>query len=309
MINQNPLAASSSYTRRYQTEYRNPAVTLKTAINTYSVIVRGRFIISNPKSAVNRAGYSPVWHLSCSLNRFFTRGLRVKGIVIALVMLSCASAIWSQDIPRAEVFGGYSYLNADTNNLAKPSRQSANGWDVSAAGNLNRWFAVEGDFSGYYKTYPVDTAAFGFDLGIINLKVHDYGFVGGPRFNFRPLFFHALVGVDHLTGSVNIPSVGSGSASQDGFAGIFGGGIEWKVSSRWGIRGSADYVLTRHNILNLIPGVSGSVLTQNNFRASAGVVFFLGGIAERTSHEKSPHPSGHEPSAPTLREAVSEAPC
>jgi hypothetical protein len=211
----------------------------------------------------------------------------MKGIAIALVMLCCGSAVWSQDVPRAEVFGGYSYLNVDTNNLT--SRQSLNGWEASAAGNFNRWFAVEGDVSGYYKTY----------LGV---NVSDYGFAGGPRFNFRPIFVHALVGGDHLTGSTF-----GFSGSQNSFAGVFGGGIQWNIARQWAVRGSGDYVLTRHNILG------GSPFTQNNFRASVGIVFLLGGMSESSSrtgspHEKSPHASSHKPNTSTPLEALSEAP-
>jgi len=233
----------------------------------------------------------------------------MKTKLTILLTLLCAPSLWSQEVPRAEIFGGYSYLNADTNNLASPSRQSANGWEVSVSGNFNKWFAVEGDFSGYYKTYSVNTAVLlpGLGLGIIDLHIHDYGFLGGPRFNLRPVFVHALVGGDHLTGSVNIPSVGSGSASQDSFAGAFGGGVEWKVSPHWAVRGSADYVLTRHNILNLIPTVSLPDKTQNNFRASVGVVFLLGEIGESSPRESSQPVSSHKPNTSEC-EPVSDVP-
>jgi len=234
----------------------------------------------------------------------------MKGMVAAvLLMLVCAPSLWCQETPQVEIFGGYSYLNADTNNLASPSRQSANGWEASVSGNFNKWFALEGDFSGYYKTESVDTAVLLPELGVpaVNLNVHDYGYSGGPRFNFRPMFFHALVGGDHLTGSVSIPSVGSGSASQDSFAAALGGGVEWKVAPHWAVRGSADYVLTRHNILNLIPGVSGPDKTQNNFRASVGIVFLLGGIGESSPRESSQRVPSRKPNASEC-EAVSEAP-
>jgi opacity protein-like surface antigen len=215
---------------------------------------------------------------------------RVEGFMMSkflfalgLAAIFCGPAN-AQDVPRYEIFGGYSYLNADTNNLATPSRQSANGWEASFSWNYNKWFALEGDVGGYYKTEAVNTANLGLDLGIVNLKVSDYGYLGGPRFNFRPVFFHALVGGDHLTGSV--PSVVSGSASQDSFAAAFGGGVEWRVASHWAVRGSADYALTRHNILNLIPGISGKTYTQDNFRVSAGLVFLLGEVNARLPVER-----------------------
>lgn len=188
--------------------------------------------------------------------------------VFALIVF-CGSSLWSQDVPKAEVFGGYSYLNIDTNGLS--SRQSANGWEASLSGNLNKWFAVEFDGSGYYKHYPVDLSIFG--LGSTSVKVTDYSYLAGPRINFGPLFVHGLLGGDHLTGSFE-----GNSESQDGFAGAFGGGIEWKFARNLYFRTSADYVFSRHNIFG------GPAATQNNFRASAGIVFAFGG----EHHARSP---------------------
>ena len=238
----------------------------------------------------------------------------MKGMFTAvLLMLVCAPSLWCQETPQIEIFGGYSYLNADTNNLASPSRQSANGWEASVSGNFNKWFAVEGDVSGYYKTYSVNTAVVPpnepLGVGIATLSISDYGFSGGPRLNFRPVFFHALVGGDHLIANVNVPLIAfSGSASQNSFAAAFGGGVEWKVAPHWAVRGSADYVLTRHNLLNLIPGVSGPDKTQNNIRASVGIVFPLGRIGESSPRESSQRAPSRKPNASEPCEAVSEAP-
>jgi opacity protein-like surface antigen len=238
-----------------------------------------------------------------------SRGLSaMKGMVAAVLLtLVCAPSLWCQETPQIEIFGGYSYLNADTNNLASPSRQSANGWETSVSGNFDKWFAVEGTVSGYYKTETVNTDVVppGNPIGdgIVTVSVHDYGFSGGPRLNFRPVFFHALVGGDHLMGS----ALGF-SRSQDSFAAAFGGGVEWKVAPHWAVRGSADYVLTRHNILNLIPDVSVPDRTQNNFRASVGLVFLLGGIGESSPRESSQRAPSRKSSTSEPCEAVSEAP-
>jgi opacity protein-like surface antigen len=189
--------------------------------------------------------------------------MRLGALTVILAFVCCFPA-FAQDVPRAEVFGGYSYLNIDTNGIS--SRQSANGWEASVSGNFNHWFAVEGSVAGYYKSYSFDLASLG--LGTVDVDVHDYSYLFGPRVNFRPVFVHALVGGDHLTGS----ALGF-SASQDSFAAAFGGGVEWKVAPQWAIRGSGDYVLTRHNIF----GSALQNFTQNNFRASVGVVYLIGG--------------------------------
>ncbi len=167
---------------------------------------------------------------------------------------------------RGDLFGGYSYLNIDTNGLT--SRQNANGWEASVSGNFNRWFAVEGSVSGYYKNYSVNLENLG--LGTLDVKVTDYSYAAGPRINLRPIFIHALFGGDHLTGSA-----AGFSQSQDGLAGLAGGGVQWKVSGPWSVRASGDYVFTRHNIFG------GPSVTQNNVRASVGIVYSFGGT-ERT---------------------------
>jgi hypothetical protein len=197
--------------------------------------------------------------------------MRVGAFILVLGLLFCGSAV-AQDVPLVEVFGGYSYLNVDTNGLS--DRQSANGWEASVNGNFNRIFSVEGSVAGYYKN-------------ILGVDVRDYSYVGGPRFNYRTAqataFAHVLLGGDHLSGSY------SGlSASQDSFAAAFGGGVQWNVATRWAVRGSGDYVLTRHNILG------GSSVTQNNFRASVGIVYMFGGVREygprQPHHGRTPAP-------------------
>jgi len=188
----------------------------------------------------------------------------VRVILTILTMVVCATSVWCRDLPKAEVFAGYSYLNIDTNKLT--SRQNANGWETSVSGNFNKWLAAEFDLSGYYKSYGVDLNQVLPGAGTLTLKVTDFSYLAGPRLNFRPLFVHALLGGDRLTGS----ALGF-SASQNSFAGAFGGGAVIPVGHGLAFRASADYVFSRHNIFG------GSPFTQNNFRASVGVVFTFGG--------------------------------
>lgn len=160
-----------------------------------------------------------------------------------------------QSFPKAEVFGGYSYANIDTNGLS--SRQSANGWEGGVVGNFNKWLGAEFEANGYYKTYSIPTIA--------DVKVRDYSYLAGPRATFKFLFVHALFGGDQLSGS----ALGY-SASQTGFGGAFGGGVKWKLSGPWSIRASVDYAFTRHNIFG------GSSYTQNNYRAGIGIAYSFG---------------------------------
>jgi opacity protein-like surface antigen len=206
--------------------------------------------------------------------------MRYVRAFLLLCLFAFGTAVFAQDYPRAEVFGGYSFVNIDTNGLT--SRQNLNGWEASVSGNFNKQYAIEGDVSGYYKTYSLDLTSLG--LGTVNVKVDDYSFLAGPRWNMRPVFFHALLGGDHLTGS----ALGF-SRSQNSFAGAFGGGVQSRVSGNWSVRASADYVFSRHNIFG------GRSYTQNNFRVGAGIVYSFGGVAKEA---QSPAPATSTASMP-----------
>lgn len=175
---------------------------------------------------------------------------------------SCLATFASaQDFPRAEVYGGYSYLNVDTNNVT--SRQSFNGWEASLSVNALKWIGAEGDFAGYYKKLNVGTLP---GVGSIDLSTHGYAFLFGPKATYKMVFVHALFGVDRLSGSI----VGISLGSQNSFSGAVGGGVEVPFSRHFAVRGSADYAFTRHNIFG------GPRVTQNNIRASAGIVYRFG---------------------------------
>jgi opacity protein-like surface antigen len=181
-----------------------------------------------------------------------------------------------QEYQRADVFAGYSYFNADLNNLA--SRQGLNGWETALSVNANRWIAAEGDVSGYYENNVLGSG----------VNANDYGYLAGPRFNVRPAFFHILFGVDHLSGNY----AGS-SASQNSFAMALGGGVQWRVARHWAVRASADYVLTHHNILG------GPGADQNNFRVGVGIVYTFGEVNRESASVRLPQPAGSEAPQPS----------
>jgi opacity protein-like surface antigen len=208
------------------------------------------------------------------------------GLVLGLCGLSHA-----QDVPRVEVFGGYSYLNGDVS-AANPilnllglssvgDRLSLNGWDASASVNFNRWVGVEADLSGHYK---------GDCEGLSGLTCKDLAFMGGPRITYRvgkiTAFGHGLFGGDTLSASTNTNLITgasdvSASLSNTSFALAAGGGVDYAVTNRISVRlGQADYFLTRH--FNDIGAPN-----QNNFRVSAGIVFTFGGTHEVVSRPAS----------------------
>jgi hypothetical protein len=171
------------------------------------------------------------------------------------VFLLCGLA-FAQDVPRAEIFAGYSYINADTNGLT--SRLNMNGAEVSFVANLNRWAGAETNFSTYFKRLSVAG---------VGVSLHDYNVVFGPRLHYKWAFAHALVGLDDFGGSAL-----GGSTTNGAVGGAVGGGAIFKITKSIGLEGGGDYLFTRHNLLG------GSAITQNHVRAFAGIVFTFGSV-------------------------------
>jgi hypothetical protein len=173
-------------------------------------------------------------------------------------------------VPMASVYFGFSYLNFSTGGLTD-ARQNAGGWEASVSSNFNKWFALELDISGHYKNYDYYTGNIpGLPRYVSVAAYRDYTYLAGPRVNYGPVYIHTLFGGDRLSGS----ALGTPSA-QTGFAGALGGGVQYPLNDRFAFRAGADYLFSTHNI------AGGSSITNNNFRASLGIVFNLG--SRRTS--------------------------
>jgi hypothetical protein len=166
---------------------------------------------------------------------------------------------YGQNVPRMEVFGGFSYLNAGTSALT--ARQNVVGFEGSVSINLNSWVGGEANFSGYYKTITI--------VNVATVAFRDYSAMAGPRINMHKAFFHALVGIDHLVGSTNF--YGATASSDNALAGAAGGGVQWNMTRQLALRTSADYVMSRF----------GGVM-QNNFRVTLGIVFEAGSVNRRS---------------------------
>jgi len=181
----------------------------------------------------------------------FMRGTMKKLLLLLTLIMFVATPLLAQDeFPRAQVFGGYSYLSLDTSGLT--SRQNFNGWNAQASFNVNRWLGLTGDFGGYYGN-------------ISRVSAHDYSYLFGPTVTFRAEhvapFVHALFGGSHVGGS------GFGlSGSNNAFAMAVGGGLDLSFKSGFGVRlAQVDWYRTSH--FNE---------TQNNVRMSTGVFFNFG---------------------------------
>src|SRR6266536_3673932 len=97
---------------------------------------------------------------------------------MCLVVLSLLPAV-AQDVPKAEVFGGYSWAGGNFH-----------GWNASVTANVTKQLGIVADFSGHY----------GSEIeGSILVKKDAHSFLFGPRVSFRGKrltpFVYALFGV------------------------------------------------------------------------------------------------------------------
>ena len=178
----------------------------------------------------------------------------MRKLSFLMVILAGFSTPLFAQIPSANVFFGYSYLNADTNTSG---RLNVNGWDASVEGKVLPFIGVVGDFSQHYADQRVCTAAFPSPCpATLNGRLDSYLF--GPRVSVsihgvRP-FAQALFGVAHTNSSGSF-------LSDTAFANAIGGGADFSLIPLLAWRAQVDFLQTR--LLNN---------TQNNVRVSTGLV-------------------------------------
>ena len=201
------------------------------------------------------------------------------------------------DIPKYEVFLGYTYVRANQFNQETGLGKTIGGFDMNGGSaqfiyNFNKWVSGVADIGAVTKQ----------NVGIINADNTTTFYLFGPRFSyhnhsrFTPygqiVFGGATRAVsrqlDVLTGA-NIPVfpvvtphelfpganteiTAQVSATQTAFAMAVGGGLDWKIAKRISFRPvSVDYVLTRFPSL-----LTGNNSNQNSIRASAEFIFTFG---------------------------------
>ena len=181
----------------------------------------------------------------------------IRKLMVLCVVLSVSLVAFGQEnateAPRAEIFGGYQFLHANTG-VSGLSGFNLNGWNTSASGFFTRNIGITADFGGSYGTPNL--------LGV-GIKTNFYSYLFGPTVRFPNSsrltpFFHGLFGAGRISGSFS----GTGLGSDTGFAWAAGGGIDARLSRNFGIR-AAQFDFLQSRVMNL---------TQNNFRLSTGIV-------------------------------------
>ena len=205
-----------------------------------------------------------------------SRMMRQQFAILALLMAFVLKG-WSQETPKAEIFTGYSFVNAGFPFSPDPAAGNTggnlHGWDLTATVNANRWFGIAGDFGGYYgsatKVELFKPANCFNCTGNVDATLHNiYTFAGGPQVSVRAekmtVFGHVLVGGAHVRADFSGVG-GDATASKTDFTVIVGGGFDLGFAHHLALRFQPDYFRTQ--ILDR---------SQGNFRLSTGLVFRFG---------------------------------
>jgi len=157
---------------------------------------------------------------------------RIAAVLTMLLASSAPSMAQTSDLPRVELFAGYSFLPAGSEDFP---RATSHGVQVGGQWNLSRWFGVYGELAVQKGT--------GRDLGpgfpdqTARTTVTQY--LWGPRLSVRgedaTVFLHGLFGI-----SSGDAGPGFEGFSDNGPTFGFGGGLDVAISRRVAVRGQFD---------------------------------------------------------------------
>lgn len=190
---------------------------------------------------------------------------------VGVLLCVCSTAVFAQDFPKAEIFGGYSYASMPLLN----GRNNANGWNASATVNLYKWFGLTSDFNGLYGLKASQTLQLGSGTVTEQISENFHSFLFGPQISCRKgrlvPFAHLLVGESRVgeklvvgsssIGGFTLGGVVTQRATTTGTAAM-GAGVDYSFGKNLAWRVQADSLLT-----------AGSA---SNVRISTGLVFRLG---------------------------------
>jgi hypothetical protein len=188
-----------------------------------------------------------------------------------------------------KIYGGYQYLSADSHSVQEalnlehatnPSfpllnfgnRQNMNGWNFGVEESITKHFGFVVDAGGAYSERRILLESVPGINESSRSRLRLYTLTGGPQVtlyrgsNFQP-FARFLVGGAFFRSRTdllenNVPVTTPFIANDDGLTYGGGGGTDVFFAKRWGARLAADILRTH---------LFGE--TQNNIRATAGLVF------------------------------------
>ena len=179
----------------------------------------------------------------------------------------------NRDYSRGEAYFGISYARLSLQGF--DTRQHSVGWGASVTRNFNRHFGVTADFGGQYNPQCPENDVQCFVELLRATEIRNYSshqFMVGPRVNIPGErfsgFVHALFGGVRTHASVLTVATGVRQEIAPGpkFAMSYGGGMDWNLSDRFGVRlFQVDYIPVKAN-----------PQWRHNIRFQGGIVFRWG---------------------------------
>jgi opacity protein-like surface antigen len=193
-----------------------------------------------------------------------------KLVAAAGLLMLVPFALMAQDVPKAELYTGFSYLRLEKTNQM--------GWDSAIAGTINKNLAIVTDASGYYgsDSNTVNGITRKFDRSFHSVLVGPR--VSDPRGRFTP-FAQALFGwtrehVNQTFTSGTTPILSS-NTSANAFGVSLGGGLDYNLNPSASLRIlQVDYMMFNANNNKSIFNANSNKL--QGVRLGGGVVFLLG---------------------------------
>ncbi len=175
------------------------------------------------------------------------QALAVPSLLLLALLTGLPSS--AQEVPRFEVFGGYSHLRFESTTLGFADNSNLNGGKIGLTFNLTPYFGVVGEIAGGWGS---------------PLKVYD-GLLG-PQLSYRKwkatFFGQALFGKAKTRVDINGPATSSGRAV------AFGGGVDFPVTPRFSVRLIQAEYLNTHTFQ----------ISQNNLQLSTGLIYQFGHV-------------------------------
>jgi opacity protein-like surface antigen len=203
--------------------------------------------------------------------------MRKLALLCGLALLLSIPAI-AQDLPKFDVFGGYSYVRV---NIEGDIHSNLNGGSGAVAFYPSKHFGVVGDFGGYKLSTLSSGSASCAPLCSVSVSGSVITYLFGPRIRFggekATPFAQVLFGGAHIGDVTTTNSTFCGTVtppckilgSSNAFAMTLGGGLDVKVARHFSFRGQGEFLLTRFQDPTSSTGAKG---TQKNARISVGIV-------------------------------------
>jgi hypothetical protein len=183
--------------------------------------------------------------------------------MFTVVLLAAVCAAQSSN--QGEVFAGYSHIVEDFS-LTNPNA-GLTGWNASFTSPSIHRVGFVADFAGFYPGHNFGCQGCG-----QSAKVHTFLF--GPQYSFTKgrwtVFGRFLFGDTNLRTHADLIPTFLVFSSTNSFTYGAGGGIEYALTRRFGLRGQADWL---HNGFQTADNQQTSAEIHNVVRISTGIVF------------------------------------